>query len=155
MVPKKAYICYTTKIINMKKIILLFLISFKISTSFSQGKQFIAKQDGLVMSMTVEYYNTLDNRCNFTKGDQYKVTVYFSNESGKKIISDNNLLPIVSFSGSTNDCDGNPNVFVSVGIPTNPGDIQKNVGYCIIKAGNAPSTINVNQYLFRGYKFVK
>ena len=138
----------------MKKITFLFLIVFKVSTLFSQGNQFIAKQDGLVMTMNVEYYNTIE-ACTFTKGDQYKVTIYLMNQSGKKILPDFGSLPIVEFSGSSGDCDGNPYVKISINLPMNPGDIQSNVGYCTIKAGEAASTIIVNQYIFRGYKVTK
>lgn len=134
----------------------LFLVFFmKNITGYSQGKIFIARQSGMEFTMDIEYYNSITGVCTFTQGDQYKVTIYFKNDSGKKIKSDLTYSPQVIINAPDGECgDYKWNVEFNFDLPINPGDIVKRTDYYVIKSGKQPSTIVVSEWAMRGYKFV-
>ncbi len=139
----------------IKHFLILGLI-FLIQSIYAQGTIFIAKKDGLKLSMDIEYYNSVQDACYFQQGDQYKVTIYLANESGKKIKSDLTYLPQVIINAPDGECgDYNWNVEFDLQLPLNPGDVESVTKYYVIKSGKMPSTIIPSQWVFRGYKFVE
>ncbi|MFN5134775.1 MAG: hypothetical protein ACK5DG_05610 [Chitinophagaceae bacterium] len=123
---------------------------------FAQGSRLITKQDGIRLSYDVELVTTVDGACSkdlkFVPGDKYKITVYLSNESGKKLTYTGGYVPMVSFTAPDNGC-WPVKQNINVNIPLNPGDIKQSSDYFIIQQGAPTGSIKVFEYLLRGYKF--
>jgi len=56
--------------------------------------------------MDVDYYNSIKGACDYSQGqdDQYKVTIYLKNESGRKIKSDLSYAPLVRIEAPAGEC---------------------------------------------------
>jgi hypothetical protein len=130
-----------------------------VNYTVSPGRIFIAKQDGMELSMNIEYYNTIENACMGMdikpKGDQYKITIYLVNNTGKKITSDLTYLPKVRIEAPNGEC-ANYNGFkdISIELPKNSGDVQSTTDYYVINEGKGSSNIIATEWILRGYKFV-
>lgn len=140
----------------MKKgFVFIVFILFTLIVS-GQGKRLIIKKDGLRLTYDLELVEVVNDACSrdlkFVSGDRYKITVYLANESGKKLTSTGGYVPMVSYVAPTHGC--HPNIeHISVQLPLNPGDITKASGYFTIVSGKPEASIQVFEYLLRGYKF--
>lgn len=139
----------------MKKLILWIITLAFINDLSAQGNRIITKQDGLMLSYNLDLVATVDGACskdlNLVPGDKYKITVYLSNESGKKLIYTGGYTPIVSFVAPENGC-WPSRQDVNINIPLNPGDIKQATKYFIIQQGAPSASIRVFEYILRGYK---
>lgn len=140
----------------MKQLFLSVLTLIFINNLLAQGNRLITKQDGIRLSYDLEYVGTADGACSkdlkLVPGDKYKITVYLSNESGKKLTYTGGYIPIVSFVAPETGCQP-LRQDINVNIPLNPGDIKQASGYFTIQQGSPSGTIKVFEYILRGYKF--
>ena len=140
----------------MKQLFLSVLTLIFLNGLFAQGNRLITKQDGIRLSYDVEYVGPADGACSkdlkLVPGDKYKITVYLSNESGKKLTYTGGYVPMVSFTAPESGC-WPVKQDINVNIPLNPGDINQSSGYYIIQQGSPTGSIKVFEYLLRGYKF--